>query len=166
MIRDGTNGPFTVDSRQLGGVGARISWLDPEVKRRVCNTGFYFGPDPNAVEIMMMRGMAGPPAIHRHHRGDSMLLVLGPEQGFPEPTGVTLMGTPRVGEGSVEITPHRNPPGTFIYVSPGTVHGFFSEVDDGLVAIGIQDPPIRVGDEFDIEDLTLEADGKTVLLAT
>ena len=90
MIHDGTNGPFTLDSRVPDGVGARISWLDPEVKRRVCARDQYFEAD--SVEIMLMRGLAGPPAIHRHHRGNSMLLVLGPEQGFPAPTGVTLMG--------------------------------------------------------------------------
>ena len=145
------NGPFTRDARQVRGVGAQIIWLAEGTKAKVCGE---FGVDPGSVEIMLMRVSGGPPEVHRHHRAESLLKVLGAEHGFPDPSGGTLMGTPDE-EDCALLSLRTHEAGEFVQVKPGVVHGFVSDQPDGLVAIGIQDPPIRRGETFDIEEFKL-----------
>ena len=132
------NGPFNQDPREVSGVGAKIIWLAPDIKQKVCGE---FGVNPNDVEIMLMRVSGGAPEVHRHKRADSLLQVLGAEHGFNDPTGSTLMGAPESNEQRTILSLKTHEPGELIHVKPGVIHGFMARERDGLVAIGIQDPP-------------------------
>ncbi len=127
-------------------LGFKIGWLQPTLAKRL--SGDY-QIDLNSSEIIMMQA-TGLTECHQHTIGVTTFMVLGPEQGFSEPKGGTYLGDfdPLSAEQDLQLNRHRT--GEIFTVPAGKIHAFAADPGGSLTLIGIVQPKIRTGDEFDV----------------
>mgnify|MGYP001571339453 FL=1 len=127
-------------------LGFKIGWALPaQVKKLYID--FYI--DPKNSEVIMMQA-TGLTECHMHKTGATTFMVLGREHGIAPPSGGTFMGDfdPTSYEQKLELIRHRS--GEVFTVPAGKIHAFAADLGGSLTLIGIVNPKIRTGNEFDV----------------